>query len=453
MKKILFIFVLFFTVSPSSGLSAGEFSLDDLFRIALERSEIIKIAEEDLYLSGLEKNKALAVLFPKLSAFGEHIRYSEEKRQTGFLLQPDHTNEWGFRLDETLSLGGKQFTTYKITKEGAKKSGFDLHAIKENYLFNVATQYYIVLRAKKGGDIARVNVQRLIKHRDAAKTRLEVGEATKTALLRAEAELAGARSDLIKAENNLQIGKTTLAKTVGLKSDYDVQEPDAEMNYTVPVQEVIDAELSIQDCQQSAVTCLKEVAMSERAELKSMAIQKSIAEKEIKAAKSSYWPDIAVEGVYFRQENEPSSSFGLKERIYGGLRVDFPFFEGGLRLAEVSEAKAKLRQAEYSLTDLGNTIRQEVENSYLMVTREASVLKHLSAEAAYAMDNFNSVSKQFQFGLTDSVDVMDANTLLVTSERELANAEYTYQLAILRLKRVTGILLKTVISNELRIKN
>jgi outer membrane protein len=78
----------------------------------------------------------------------------------------------------------------------------------------------------------------------------------------------------------------------------------------------------------------------------------------------------------------------------------------------------------------------------------SGVLEKLQAESAYAADNYNSVSKQFEYGLANSIDVMDANTLLVTSERELANAKYDYQLALLRLKSATGTLLKTVNSTQ-----
>jgi len=37
--------------------------------------------------------------------------------------------------------------------------------------------------------------------------------------------------------------------------------------------------------------------------------------------------------------------------------------------------------------------------------------------------------------------VLDANNLLVSAQRQLANAEYGYQIAIFRLKRTTGLLL------------
>jgi outer membrane protein len=57
------------------------------------------------------------------------------------------------------------------------------------------------------------------------------------------------------------------------------------------------------------------------------------------------------------------------------------------------------------------------------------------------------VSRQFTFGLANSIDVIDANTLLLESERQLNRAQFNYKLFLLALKRATGTLLKTVISH------
>jgi outer membrane protein len=446
MKKILYIvFLIFISIIPRS-LYAGEYSLNDLFRLALERSEIIKIAEEDLYISKRGKDKAVATLLPTLSAFGYHTRYSEEKSQLDFILQPKYTNEWGLRLDQSFSLGGREFIAYGIARKEIIKSMFDLHAVKEGFLLDVANRYFAVLIARKGLEIAGANVERLQKHRDAAETRMNVGEATKTVLLRAEAELAGAQSDMIKSENNLRLARTILAGTVRISGDYSIKEPLPGVDFRMPQEGSLDFLKG--DCQLTAIDCLRKQALSKRAEVNALTVQKEVSEKEVAYAEGSYWPDISIEGEYFRQENEPASSFGLTEKIYGGLKLDFPFFEGGLRRAEVREARAKLRQAEYNLSDLKRTVGVEVENSYLIVRTEASVLTKLKAEVAYARDNYEAITKQFKHGLADSIDVIDANTLLVTSERELVNAEYSYQLALLRLKRTTGILLKTVISEK-----
>jgi outer membrane protein len=425
-------------------LYAEVYSLHDLFVSALQKSELIKIAEEDINISEHGKEKILAQFSPTLSAFGEHTRYSESKYRSTTLLQPDYTNEWGTRIDQTLSLGGKEFTALRKAKKGVEKSRLDLDSVKEEYMLDVALQYYLALRANREVEIAGANLERLTKHRDASKKRLEVGNATKTVLLRAEAELAGAKSEMIMAENDLKISKTRLAKTAGISGSYDLKEPEPGIDSELTVQDSITREFMLEDCGQSTLDCLQKMAFSNRAEIKSMAIKKKMAEDEVQFRKGSYWPDLSLEGVYVKQENEPSTSFGLEEKIYGVVKLDIPIFEGGLTRAEVSEARAKLRQTEYSFADLRKTVGVEVENSYLLVIREASVLEHLKAETEYAMDNYNVVTKQFKFGLSDSIDIIDANTLLVTSERKHVNTEYVYQLALLRLKRVTGILLSSV---------
>ncbi len=450
MKKkiiiLLFVALSFFFFRAS--LFAAEYSLDDLYRMALERSDSIKIAEENLYISEREKDTAVADLIPTLSAFGQHTRYSSEKRSSGFLLQPEYTNEWGLRLYNTYSLGGKEFTALDISGQGIRQRRLDLYAAQENYLWNVAVQYYDVLRVKQEIEIAAANVRRLTTERDAAKKRLEVGTAIKTAVLRAEAELSSAKSESIRAENELKVAKNILAKTVRISGEYKVKEPWTDIEATMPYDGEIDLTPLTGNCRGSVLECLKELALSERAEIKSSTIGRDMSKNSIKLEKSRYWPELSIEGVYFREENDPSATFALNERIYGGVRLDFPLFEGGLKKAKVGQAKSRLRQAEYSLYDLERDISVTVENSYIIATTAGALLKPRQAEVAFARENYNLVSKQFKYGLADSVDVMDANTRLVTSERNLLRARYVYVLAILRLKRETGTLLKSVVSSQ-----
>jgi outer membrane protein len=414
--------------------SCLEYSLDDLYRIAIERAETIKISEEDLYIAERGKEKALSVLLPKLSTFWDYTKYSEDKTSVFgerlIILQPDYSTSWGLRLDQSMSLSGRELTAFKISKENIEKSKFDLYAVREGYLFNVASAYYDILRAKKALEIARANVERLKKHRDAAATRLRVGEVTKTDLLRAEAELSGAQSEQVRAENNYSLTKAVLARIVGLSGDYDIKDPD--MKGEIGEEYILHP--------------LKEKAFSERAELKSMNLQKIIAEDQVKYAKGAYWPSLAIEGAYLKRDEDPASPFFLEETIYGGFKINFPFFEGGLRRAEVREAKARQRQSELFYEDLKKSIGIEVENAYLEFQTQRGVIRSLEDEVSFARDNYNSISRQYEFGLANSIDVMDANTLLVTSERQLTDAKYNYQLSILRLKKATGTLLKSVMS-------
>ncbi|RJQ14398.1 MAG: TolC family protein [Nitrospiraceae bacterium] len=442
MRKTILIIAVLLNFLPCTTF-AVEYSLDDLYGLALERSETVKIAGEDTYISMREKDRAMAVLIPKLSAFGSHTKYSDQKKSNSSVIQPENSTSWGLKMDQSLSVSGRELTALKIAKTSIVKSRFDYDSVKEGYLLNVASDYYGLLKAKKALEIANANVERLTKHRDAAQTRLRVGEITKTVLLRAEAELSGAQSDLIRAENNLKLAKVVLARTAGISGDYEIKESEVKENNLPFDKEGLGGFPA--DCGLSSVDCLKQAALSERNELKSADLDRNIAEDQIRYTRGLYWPDFSVEGVYSRREDSPSSFFANKESIYGVLRLDYPFFEGGLRKAEVRQSEARFRQADYRLEDLKKTINVEVEDSYLNLITVSGVLEKLKAEVEYARDNYNAVSKQFQYGLADSIDIIDANTLLVTSEREFANAQYDYQFAALQLRRATGTLLETVV--------
>ena len=444
MKKI--VFSVLFVLLSAANCYAVEYSLEDLYKIALERSERIKISEEDLFIAQKGKDKAVAALMPKLSGFGSYTKYTEDKySSSNTLIQPEDSKSWGMRLDQSFSMSGREVTAFNISKENIERNKYELHAVKEEYLLSVSASYYEVLRAKKALDIAKANVERLTKHRDAASVRLKVGEVTKTALLRAEAELSGAQSEEIKAKNALELAKAVLARIVGIARDFVLKDPEhlGVDNLLSPEPDLVTA-----SCQPEPMNCFKTIALSERVELKGLELQKKIGQEQVKYTQGSYWPTLSIEGVYSRKDEDPSASTLNKESAYGGLKISIPIFEGGLRDAEVKEAEAKQRQAALFYEDKKKSIDIEVESAYLDLITQKGIMEKFGAQLTFAEDNYKAVSKQFEFGLANSIDVMDANTLLVTAERQLADAGYNYQLSDLRLKRATGILLKTVSSKQ-----
>jgi outer membrane protein len=114
----------------------------------------------------------------------------------------------------------------------------------------------------------------------------------------------------------------------------------------------------------------------------------------------------------------------------------------------VREARARERQSALAYDDFKKSVGIEVASAYLDLVTQKGTLKYLEDQVVYARDNFNAVAKQFEFGLAQSLDVMDANTLLVTAERNLSEAVYNYQFAILKMKKATGTLLKAVVGDQ-----
>lgn len=430
MKKVVFLLAagaLAFSLclAMSASLFAEEYSLDDLCRIALARSEKLKIAEENLAIAETGKDKAFSYLLPRLTATGGYTQYSEKKfTATGSVLQPELASAWGVRVDETVSLSGRELTALGISRQNVMKSQYDLTAIREDYLLRyVAAAYYNVLMARKGLEIADSNLARLMKYREAAEKRLRVGEVTKTALLRAEGELSGAKSDRLQAQNGLELAMTILASNVGIKDTFMLRE------------------VTVAEGEIPAMTVFRERAFAVRADLKSMEVQKQIAVDQTKFTKGAFWPTISVSGVYAGADQYPSTSSLSRESIYGGVALNFPFFDGGLRKSEVSEAKARERQAALLYEDMKKGIEIEVQTAYLDLVTQKGILRFLNDQLAFARDNYHAVARQFDFGLSNSLDVLDANTLLVSAERKAASALYNYELALLRMKKATGMLL------------
>lgn len=412
--------------APAS-LFAVEYSLGDLCRIALTSSEKLKVAEENLTISEIGKDKALSYLMPRLTAAAGYTQYTEKKISGTSVIQPESGASWSVRLDETVSLSGRELTALDISRQFVTKSRHDLTAIREDYLLRfVAAAYYNVLMARKSLDIADANLDRLVKYRNAAEQRLKIGEVTRTVLLRAEGELSGAKSDRLQAQNGLELALAVLASNCGIKDPFTLREVTAEEG-EIPV-----------------LTTFQEQAFSVRADLKSLEVQKQIALDQTRYTEGAFWPSLSVFGVYAGADQSPPPSNLNRESIYAGAALSFPFFEGGLRKAEVQEAKARERQASLFYEDLKKAIEIEVQTAYLELVTQKGTLQFLNDQMVFARDNYRAVARQFEFGLSNSLDVLDANTLLVSAERKVASAVYNYQLALLRMKKATGTLLATV---------
>ena len=400
---------------------AAEYALEDLYRIGMQKSEKIRVSGENVQIADSGRYKALSALLPKATVFGTHTSYTDEKRNaTGSLIQPDRQSAWGARIDETLSLSGREFTSYSLAADSVEKSRHDFRSFQEEFLLAVSLAYFEFMKARKALEIADSNVERLTKYREAARTRLKAGEITKTTVLRAEGELSGALSEQIKARNAYESARVFLARLVGIERDFEIRE--------VPITERDAADLEQ----------LKERARKNRSDVKSAEMQVRIAEKQIAVSRGAYWPSVNVAGVYTSTEQSPETASYNRESAYGAVTLNFPVFEGGLRRAEVQESESRYRQAELQYRDFVKSVNVEVENTWLDLIAQKGIFKSAQDQLAYAEDNIRAVAKQFEFGLASSLDVIDANNLLISAQKLMADATYNYQYFILRLQRVTG---------------
>jgi outer membrane protein len=439
MKKLLYGTIILACASVfATAAPAQEYTLSDLYQQALKNSEKMKMAQENLHIAQYGKDKAWAVLIPRVTAFGTYNRFSEDKYSTPartVLIQPLESGNWGVRADQSFSLSVRELTALKVAGQTITKNEFDLDATKSDFVLIVASAYYDVMKAKKTLEIAAANMERLTQYRNSVEKRVMVGELTKTALLRSEAELSGARADYLRATNAFQLARFALVRITGIEDEFRLKETALPEQDNIPL------------------TNLRSVAFDKRSDLKSYNMQAQIAEGYVSFARGAFWPSLNLFAIYNGVDQYPASASAAtqslnRETMMAGVSLTFPFFEGGLRVAEYREAKAKERQVKLAYDDFKKNVDIELQGAYLDLQTQKGALQFSEDQLTFAQDNYGAVVRLFDNGLATNLDVMDANSLLLSAERNVAESYYNYQLAYLRVKRSNGTLLQFVISSN-----
>ena len=418
-KQVSIVFLaLIFSLFALKPLEARAlYSLYDLVKLANEQSETIKIAEEDLFIAQQEEKRALSVLFPRATTYGSYNRTEYQKGE----LSSSAINTFGILLNHSFTLNGKELIAIDIAKKSTESRAFSLESIRAQYILQVVQTFYSILSAEKFYEIARSDVQRLRTHRDAVQAKLNVGNVTKTALLRAKAELSKAVTELEKAKNGLLQSRNALRNLLAVEKNFRLDSRDIygfhnfKCNPTKLVFQALQRRLEIKEAQKNL----------------------GLAEKTIKLKKSAYWPNLSLEAGYrnsrLRSEAAHSSINNEEQNAYITGELAFTLFDGGLRKAEKQQALAGLRKAEQALKLQQKKIILEAKTAFLDYKMAKSNLHNLQDELRYAKETYMAVQMQFNYGMADSVDIMDANTLLVSSQRRISDAQYKYYLSVIKI--------------------
>jgi len=418
--NLLLLVVSIFLSIQSNAYCWSDYSLYDLIKLASIQSETIKIAEDDLDIARLDEKRALSVLIPRATAYGSITEYKNDA-----VTSPDSKTA-GIKLTQSFTLNGKELIALDVTRRVIESKELSLETIRSQYVLQVAQAYYNILSARKFFEIAQSDVERLTRHRDAVKEKLSVGNVTKTDLFRAEAELSKALTEQKKAENGILQNKAALQNLVDIDQEFDLQKQD--------ISEIESYQCNLEEIQA--------YALKNRTEIKEAKKNLDIAAKTVNFKKSDYWPTIELEGGYketdIQYNARPTSVKYDTEDTYFTGSIVFTLYDGGLRRATIKQSLADQRKAEKALTLQEKKIRLDSKVSFLDYETAKSTLHNLKDELKYAEETYNAVQMQFNYGMADSIDIMDANTLLVSAQRRISDAHYKYYLSVLRIIYTKG---------------
>lgn len=415
---------LLVVLAMAAPVRAESVTLEDAYRAALAVDERVQRAEEGVFQARDEVRRARSFALPSLKLEASYTRSPLEEVDLGggasSILQARSSTRGQVTLEQSVYSGGRLRAGLRVAARGIDVSRTESALAKEDLLFDVARTFYDVLKAKARVTVLERDVERLTEHRRQADARVRVGEATRPVLLRAEAELAGAQANLIRARSDLEIGKDRLDLLTGLGADLDPVEPEA------PVVPAIADEAP-------------EVAIEQRRDVARSAFQEAVADEQIALARARFFPSVTLEGNYTRQDQSPQASFTIDSTWSAAARLDFPLFEGLLRVAEWRQAQSRARQAHLDRERLRKEARLDIRQAQVNLRVLTAERETLEKQVAFARENYELVSKQFAFGLATNIDALDAAQTLGDAEQRLVAATYDRHLAILALQKSAGV--------------
>ncbi len=425
MKQIIIVLFVGLMMAHSAFGGGTVYTLQDAYNAALSGNEIVKIAQEDVVQSESRVDQAGTYLYPRLIAQGAYTRFNETLPPDGgpFLFQPLEQYQASLVLTQPLYTGGRTLAALRTARKMREASSGGLSVARQDLMLNVATAYYGVIKAQKTVDISKRSLERMEHHKETTEREAATRKtkANQSALLRANSLVSQARISLVRAQDGLKIAQEKLNLLTGLPSDITIAEPQQLVPQTESLGE------------------LQKTALKNRDDYVTSRINRDIAEENVTIVRGGHYPQLsALAGAQY-QESKPSI-FTDATTYYAGLRLTVPIFEGGLMRAEVSEARSRVRQAELTSDFLRKSIEADVQEAYVNLQTVSSVLDTAKLEMEYAKGNYDAVESLFSEGLLASLSLIDAEQALTMAERELMNATYDRELAILRLKKSTGLL-------------
>ncbi len=196
----------------------------------------------------------------------------------------------------------------------------------------------------------------------------------------------------------------------------------------------------------ASVADLISQAIGQRPELRDLRLQETAAERLARAEHALYYPTLGVTGT---TGLIPASADNLPPR-YGaiGLNIDIPIFNGGLFKACQAEAEPKAKAAGQNVGDLRNRVTRDVRVAWLNATTardRIALTQQLLDQAQLAMDlaqsrYFSHAPWQDDFGLSNFVELSQAQLNLTSAQIANTSAKYDYQAQRVLVDYQTGAL-------------
>ena len=300
----------------------------------------------------------------------------------------------------------------------------DLDTAEQDLILRVSQAYFDVLGAQDTLETTRANKTAIAEQLASAKRNFEVGTATITDTREAQARFDLATAQEIAADNDLVSKRIALDQLVGRTNV--TPRPLA-----VPVALPPTASVPLEQ--------LVSRAADEHPAVRRAQVAYEVAQLETEKARAQALPTVdAVASVAGGHGTIAANATGYNAAGTIGVQINVPLYAGGSIQNRIRETIVLEERSRNDLEAARRTVAQSTKQAYYTVQSSAAQVKALEAAEASSQLALEATQLGYRVGIRVNVDVLNAQSQLYQTRRDLARARYDLLLATLRLRQASG---------------
>ncbi len=352
---------------------------------------------------------------------------------TGFTEESRGSSARASQMGGTLSgryalINGANTATMAQAKKSLESAQAELATAEQDLIIRVAQAYFEVLTAEEALKTAQASKAFITEQLASARRNFEVGTATITDTREAQARFDLATAQELAADNDLLTKRIALDQLVGRQN---VAPKALVVPVELPAPLPADAEqwVSVADQTHPAIR---------RARL-----GVDVATLETDKARAAERP--TLDAVASLGSTHTRGGLDALSRSYGtsttgsvGVQMNWPLFTGGSTQNRIKETLALEEQARNNLEAARRSVAQGTRQAYFGLQSGLAQVKALEAAESSSKLALEATQLGYRVGVRVNLDVLNAQSQLVSTQRDLARARYDALLATLQLKRASG---------------
>jgi outer membrane protein len=309
----------------------------------------------------------------------------------------------------------------------------EFESAEQDLIVRVAQAYFDVLAAQDALATTRANKTFISEQLASAKRNFEVGTATITDTREAQARFDLATAQEIAAENDLRTKGIALDQLVGRSGV-------SPRGLAVPV--------VLPPVQPPVVDEWVLRADAEHPTVRRATLGLEVARLETEKARAGHLPTVALNGSYGKghvsgaadQVTRYPSFSGTQTSASVGVTLQMPLFAGYAIQNRVKETLSLEEKSRNDLEAARRGVAQGTRQAFFGVQSGQAQVKALEAAESSSQLALEATQLGYKVGVRVNLDVLNAQTQLFSTRRDLAKARYDVLVGSLRLRQAAGLL-------------